>query len=84
MNRSADIGGLRSVVVGGVDTGATADWAHRAERVYDDTAVTAELLDLAGPGAASPGCAAAQERTPSLEGCGGNLPDQLERSLDDG
>jgi hypothetical protein len=34
-------------MVGGVDTRAAADWAHRPERVYDDTAVTAELLDLA-------------------------------------
>lgn len=47
MNRSVDIGGLRPVMVGGVDTGAAADWAHRAERVSDDTAVTADLLDLA-------------------------------------
>jgi RNA polymerase sigma-70 factor (TIGR02960 family) len=36
--------------VGGVDTGATADWARRAERVCDDIAVTAELLDLARAG----------------------------------
>ena len=39
----------------------------------------------AGPGTASPRCVIALDGTiTSLEGCGGNLPDQLERSSDGG
>jgi RNA polymerase sigma-70 factor (TIGR02960 family) len=45
-----DIGGLRSVVVDGIDTGATVNWAHQAARVCDDIAVTADLIDLARAG----------------------------------
>jgi RNA polymerase sigma-70 factor (TIGR02960 family) len=36
--------------VGGVDTGAAIDWAHRAAGVCEDVAVTADLLDLARTG----------------------------------
>jgi len=33
-----------------IDTGAAVNWAHRAARVCDDIAVTAELIDLARAG----------------------------------